>query len=469
MIPSTLSCFLLAATWTLASPLSAAEDFRYDNTGFQASVLSPRADAAMTKWRQNRFGFFFHWGLYSVAGGEWKGKPYPGAAEWIKAYAGISNADYEKMVQQFNPTAYDPVKWAAMARSAGARYVTITTKHHEGFCLWPSRYTDYSVASTPYQKDLLGPFVKAFNDAGIDVYFYYSIIDWHHPDYVSEIKNPGDQEKFDRYLAYMRNQLDELLTTYPTVKGLWFDGQWEASNKTAASVRAGLELEKHLREIKPGIILNNRLRVDSAGHLDRDNAGRHFGDFDSSYERKLPQRKSPAESIPFDWEACMTVPENCWGYSKHWQGHLKTSDEILAMMANCTSLGGNFMLNFGPTETGEIRDYEQKLAGEIGTWMKDNASSIIGCGSSGLAKQDWGYITRKETDPSFHLIVFNVPVSRTLTLQLGKNQTLESATWEGKALKIEKAYGDDWLIELGDHEPIRSAFVVETKVSGATH
>ena len=450
-----------------AASFASAQEFRYDATKFEASLLAKRTDPAMQRWRENRLGMFVHWGLYSVLGGEWKGKAYPGAAEFIRGSAGIPKDEYEALVSQFNPTSYNPVKWAAMAKDMGVKYATLTTKHHEGFCMWPSKYSDYSIAATPYGKDIVGPFVKAYNDAGIDVFLYYSILDWHHPDYLSKIGNEADQQKFDRYLAYMQDQLDELIRTYPTIKGIWFDGQWEQSCKTPASLKAGLELEKHLREIKPGIILNNRLRSNLAGSLDRDSEGRPYGDYDSSYERRLPVRKSDTDAIPFDWESCMTVPENTWGYNKHWEGHIKSSSEIIEMMATCSSLGGNFLLNFGPTEKGEIVPYEVNLAKEIGAWMKENGHAIYGSENSGLAKQDWGYITRRPSDDSYHLIVFNVPLSGHLLLRLKEGLTLDSANWHdsaGVALEVEKGYGHDYLIQLPKTPLPRQPFVIPVKL-----
>ncbi|MDR1414724.1 MAG: alpha-L-fucosidase, partial [Odoribacteraceae bacterium] len=148
---------------------------------YGAERLTPRQDAAMQRWRDNRLGQFIHFGLYSIPGGFWNGKYIPGAAEWIKSGARIPNADYTALTARFALPAFDAREWAEIAAGMGVKYSVITTKHHEGFCLWPSAYTDYTVAATPFARDLLGEYVAAYNAAGIDVYFYYSIIDWHHP------------------------------------------------------------------------------------------------------------------------------------------------------------------------------------------------------------------------------------------------------------------------------------------------
>lgn len=195
----TLIVCIAVNTFSFAQTISPADSL------MGATILSKRPDSAMQKWRENRFGQFIHWGLYAVTGGQWKGKDYPTSAEWLKVDAGISSAEYAEIIHQFNPQKYNPTEWAHMAKSMGVKYVIITTKHHEGFCLWPSNFTNFSVASTPYKKDLLMPFVKAYQKEGIDVYFYYSILDWHHPDYRSVIQSEDDQKAFERYFAFVKN------------------------------------------------------------------------------------------------------------------------------------------------------------------------------------------------------------------------------------------------------------------------
>ena len=146
----------------------------------------------MQQWRDNRFGQFIHFGLYSILGGYYNGKCYDGAAEWIQSFARIPGSEYEKLAQQMALPEYDAREWARMAKNMGVKYAVITTKHHEGFCLWPSKYTDYTIANTPYGRDFLKEYVEAYQAEGIDVYFYFSIIDWHHKDWRSTVKNESD-------------------------------------------------------------------------------------------------------------------------------------------------------------------------------------------------------------------------------------------------------------------------------------
>ena len=164
-------------------------------------LLEKRSDPDMEKFRTNRFGQFIHWGLYAIPAGEWNGKIYPGAAEWLKAWAKIETASWDSLRFDFNPK-----KWADMASNMGVKYATISSsKHHEGFCLWPSEYTDFDIESSPYKKDLLRPFVEAYTEAGIDVYFYCSILDWHHPDWRYDIKTEADSITFESFKTFTKN------------------------------------------------------------------------------------------------------------------------------------------------------------------------------------------------------------------------------------------------------------------------
>lgn len=387
--------------------------------------MEKRTDDAMNKWRQNRFGQFIHWGLYAIPAGEWKGTIYKGAAEWLPIWADVPSTEWDQLQYDFNPKNYDPLEWAIMAKNMGVKYVTITTKHHEGFCLWPSQYTDFDIESTPYNKDLLRPLVDAYTQAGIDVNFYYSILDWHHPDWRKEIKTPSDAEAFERFKEFAKNQLEELLTLYPEVKGLWFDGTWDKSWK--ANGQFSYELEKHLKTIRPGLIVNSRMRADEYGSRHRDSNGILMGDYESGYERRLPDHRD-SSIIKVDWESCMTVPENQWGYHKDWSvSHVKSANELIELLVHSVSLGGNFLMNFGPKADGTIREEEQSLAKQIGKWMDRNGKVIYGCGHAGLEKQDWGYYTKDMETGQIYMVVFNIPINKLLKVKLPINISLKRA------------------------------------------
>ncbi|WP_436488474.1 alpha-L-fucosidase [Chitinophaga sp. ARDCPP14] len=373
-----------------------------------------RTDADMARWRSLRLGQFIHWGLYAIPGGEWNGKTYNGAAEWIRSWKEMPRCDYDNLYKQFNPVNYHPEQWAQYAKDMGAAYMIITTKHHDGFCLWPSKYTRYTVAASPYKKDIIGPMVDAYNKKGIDVYLYFSIIDWNHPDWHASLKTPADSLAYSRFKVFVKNQLKELLVKYPTVKGFWFDGTWDDSWKNDGAFSD--ELEQYLQQLHPGLIIGSRLRADEKGARHFDSNSRLMGDYEQGWERKLPEKYADIHGN--DWEGVMTIPENQWGYCAKWTGHIKSSDELIEMLVKSTSLGGNFVINFGPKADGTFRPEETQRMQEIGNWMKVNGAAVYGGGYAGFDKQDWGYYIRKNGSDSVYMVVCNVPVSGNLRVKL---------------------------------------------------
>jgi alpha-L-fucosidase len=376
--------------------------------------IGKRTDEVMQKWRGYGLGQFIHWGLYAIPGGEWNGKQYNGAAEWIRSWNGIPKSTYDSLIYKFNPVNFNATEWAQTAKQMGAKYVTITTKHHDGFCLWPSKYTAYTVANAPWKKDIMKPLVDAYDKAGIDVILYFSVMDWNHPGWRYDIKTKEDSIAFEGFKQFTRNQLLELLTLYPTAKGLWFDGTWDKSWVKQAAFAD--ELETEMRKLRPGLIIGSRFRADENGkrHFDSNNV--LMGDYEQGWERKLPNKIEDVHEN--DWDCVMTVPENQWGYNKAWKGHIKTVNELLEMTAKSVSLGGNFVLNFGPQGDGAIRKEEKQLAAGIGSWMKINAEAIYNCEYAGLDKQDWGYFTRKTESNKLYMVVFNEPLSGAYRIKL---------------------------------------------------
>jgi alpha-L-fucosidase len=390
-----------------------------------------RTDTAMQKWRDYGLGQFIHFGLYSMLNGEYNGKYVKdvkgvgGASEWIRGSGIVPVAVYDSLYKQFDPKDFDADKWAAMAKQMGVRYVTITTRHHDGFCLWPSKYSDYTIAKTPYKKDMIGPLVKAYNKVGIDVVLYYSILDWHSPDWRSKLNTQGDTIAFNRFRVFVKDQLTELLTLYPTIKGFWFDGTWDTSWASAYNGPYTDSLEIYLNKIHPGLICGGRYRVDEYGKRHDDSNGNLMGDYAQGWERKIPSNFEATKGR--DWECDMTFGENGWGYQKKWPGHWKTTDELLEMLAKCVSMDGNFVLNFGPRSDGTFRPEEVGPAKEIGNWMKINSEAIYNAGYTGWEVQNWGYSTISSDGKKAYLLVFNVPTSGVLRVLTHKNQQIEKA------------------------------------------
>lgn len=424
----------LALAFACTTPIGAQQPKKEIPLKYGATHLERRQDKDMQKFRENRLGAFVHWGLYAIPGGVWNGKTYSGAAEWLKAWAGVKSDDWMQLMKQWNPTAYDPVAWASMFKQMGVKYVKITTKHHEGFCLWPTKTTKYSVKHTPYKKDILGPLVKALNDAGIDVHFYFSIMDWSHPDYRSSIKTKDDSLHFEKFKRFTEAQLTELCDLYPTVKDFWFDGTWDASIAKSNGPWTA-KLEEMLKKKIPGVTVNSRLRADEHGKRHFDSNGHLMGDYESGYERRLPDPRKDLKVTAYDWEACMTVPENQWGYHRDWSlSYVKTPVEVLERIVHAVSMGGNQVVNFGPQPDGDFRPEEKALAGWIGDWMRKNGEAVYGCDYAGLEKMDWGYYTRK--GQNVYMVVFNRPFSGQLQVKTPKGTKVTGAeTLDGQTLK----------------------------------
>lgn len=431
----------------ISNPFYAQKEQIKKEVKYGQLVKLPRHDDAMKKWRENRFGQFIHWGLYAIPGGEWNGKTYQGAAEWLKSFAKINQKSWDSLQHQFNPKKYNPKHWAKMAKNMGVKYVTLTTKHHEGFCLWPSEFTDFDIESTPYKMDLLGEFVDAYNKEGIDVNFYYSVLDWHHPDWRYKIENEAGKLAFKRFMEFTENQLTELIKRYPTVKGLWFDGTWDQCWKDNG--KFSYDLEKRLKELSPGLIINSRMRADEYGSRHFDSNGVLMGDYESGYERRLPNSWD-VDVTKNDWECCMTIPENQWGYHKDWSiSYVKSSYELIEMLVQCTSQNGNFLLNFGPKGDGSFRDEEIRIAKEIGVWMQKNSSAIYACGYAGLKKQSWGYYTKPKNSNKINMVIFNKPLADQYRVKLAKGNLINKAyllSKPDKTLEFQEISKQEYLI-----------------------
>ncbi|WP_443936776.1 alpha-L-fucosidase [Pedobacter sp. MW01-1-1] len=378
-----------------------------------------RTDADMQRWRSYGLGQFITWGLYAIASGQWEGKSYNGAAEWIRSWAENSAPEnwkdtYDNFYKQFNPTDFDASKWAKQAKQMGAKYVIFTTKFHDGFCLWPSKYTDYTIKNTPYKKDIVKQVVDAYDKEGVDVYLYFSIIDWNHKGYrVAVPKTKADSLAYEDFKKFTRNQLLELLEKYPSTKGFWFDGTWDAAWVKQSKFTD--DLEKELRTIHPGLIIGSRFRADENGKRHFDSNGKMMGDYEQGWERKLPANVDVVQGR--DWDCVMTVAPNQWGYNSNWKtSYIKTTNDLIDMLMHAVSMNGNFVINFGPDKMGNIRSEETKIAEELGNWIAENKEAIYGTCYAGLPKPDYGYYTKKEN--KLFLTVFNRPLNNVIRLPI---------------------------------------------------
>lgn len=357
---------------------------------------------ARTAWfMEARFGMFIHWGLYAI----------PCRGEWVMSEEEISPADYRKYFEEWNPVNYDPAGWAKAAKQAGMKYAVLTTKHHEGFCLFDSRYTDYKSTATKCGRDLVKEYVEAFRAEGLKVGFYYSLLDWHHPEYPAygDLYHPDrnnekvkdENRDFGKYLDYLHGQVRELLTSYGKIDLIWFDFSYEGH--TGADWR-GEELIGMVRKLQPGIIINGRLEAngENYGTVMTDEPSVFSGDF-ACPEMIIPMKglcTPSGRAIP--WEACFTMDNN-WGYTPL-DRHRKTASQIIRKLVECTSKNGNMILNVSPNAKGEIPKWQLAILEEVGQWMHDNGESIYGCGMSEFEKPEWGRYTRKGNKLYAHIL-----------------------------------------------------------------
>jgi len=386
-------------------------------------------DARMKWWREARFGMFIHWGLYAVPAGVWKGKPIGGIGEWIMNSANIPVEEYEKLAREFNPVKYDPAEWVGLAREAGMRYLVITSKHHDGFCLFDTKATDYNVVkATPYGKDLLKPLAEECRRQGLRFCTYYSIMDWHHPAQTrgsAKGYNPTKivEGKKREYLDFMKVQLEELVRGLDT-EVLWFDGEWPSWYQE----EDGREIYAFLRRLKPSLIINNRVGKGRKGMEGLSKGDREYvGDFGT------PEQQIPAKGLPgVDWESCMTMNDT-WGY-KSTDQKWKSAEKLIRNLIDIASKGGNYLLNVGPTAEGLIPAPSVERLKAVGRWMKTNGEAIWATQASPVGKPDWGRCTRKDLGGGrtrLYLHVFDWPADGTLVLPGVPQKPLGARLLEG--------------------------------------
>ncbi|HEY8485682.1 MAG TPA: alpha-L-fucosidase [Longimicrobiales bacterium] len=378
-------------------------------------------DARMAWWREARFGMFIHWGPYAVPAGTYRGQRIAGIGEWIMQRAAIPIPEYEQFARQFNPTKFDAEEWVRLAKEAGMKYIIITSKHHDGFAIFDSKVSDYDIVDfTPFRRDPLKELAEAARRHGLKLGFYYSIMDWHHPDaQAPNYPNYNDGRKtnpnFKRYVEeYMKPQLRELLTNYGEVAVLWFDGEWIPD----WTEEQGRDLYAFVRRLQPNILINNRVGKGRQGMQGLTKEG-HIGDFGT------PEQEVPPQGLPgVDWESCMTMNDT-WGY-KSFDDNWKDTRTLIRILIDAASKGGNFLLNVGPTAEGVIPAPSVHRLREIGEWMKVNGEAIYGTSASPFAEQpSWGRFTRKPGKLYAH--VFDWPRDRRLEIPGGLREEVVRA------------------------------------------
>ncbi len=354
--------------------------------------IEAQNDPRLDWWREAKFGMFIHWGLYAIPAGTWKGERVPGIGEWIMYRARIPVGDYEKLSEQFNPIDFDAAEWVSLAKQAGQKYMVITSKHHDGFCLFDSEVTDYDiVAATPFGRDPLKELAAECEKQGIKFGFYYSQTqDWHHPDGDGNDWDYNPEEKnFQGYLdEYVKPQVRELLTNYGPIAIIWFDTPKGITRTQSQSL---LDL---VHELQPDCLVCGRV-------------GNQMGDYASAGDNKIPD-----EAVDMDWETPATINDT-WGF-KTYDDNWKPTEELIRKLVDIVSKGGNYLLNVGPTAEGLIPQPSVERLRGVGRWLEDNGEAVYGTQPGPIQGLEWCRSTQGAD--RIYLHVFDWPENGELAL-----------------------------------------------------
>jgi alpha-L-fucosidase len=338
------------------------------------ALLQPNAKS-LRWWRDAKFGLFVHWGPVSLRGTE---------IGWSRG-AEVPVEEYDNLYHQFNPRNFSAAAWVKAAKDAGMKYLVLTSKHHDGFCLWNTQFTDYNIRNTPFGRDVIKELSTACRKQGISFCTYHSICDWHHPDY--PLGSPGGKSQkpspnMERYNEYLKNQVGELIKNYGPLGIMWFDGEWEAP----WTPERGLDLYRHCRRLQPSILVNNRVAKARKGMEGSSAADTFAGDYDT------PEQRIGTFQTGRPWESCITICQQ-WAWKPN--DNLKSFKECVETLVRTVGGDGNLLLNVGPIPTGEIEQRQVERLREIGRWLKQNGQSIYGTRGGPFKPGKWGVSAHK--------------------------------------------------------------------------
>jgi alpha-L-fucosidase len=401
-------------------------------------------------WTHDRFGMFIHWGIYAL----------PARHEWVKHNERISNEDYQKYFDNFNPDLYNPKEWAKKAKDAGMKYVVLTTKHHDGFCLWDSKHTDFKVTNTPYGKDLVRPLVDAFRAEGIRIGFYYSLIDWHHPHFPYDKLHPNrpddsaalakanEKRDIKIYRQYMKDQLSEILGNYGAIDELFLDFSYPGKNGKGHEDWGSEELIKHIRSLQPQILIDDRADLKETT----------WGWDYLTPEQRIPKEWPSKNGVRIPWETCQTF-SGSWGYYRD-EHSWKSVNQLVSMLIEVVSKGGNLLLNVGPTARGNFDDRANERLEGIAKWMKLHDRSIYGCTQAPdeYKKPDKCFLTYNPKTKRLYVHILEWPLA-SLPGYAGKIKYAQLLNDASEVIFTTE--GDDVILKLPENRPNVEIPVIE--------
>jgi len=396
--------------------------------------LSKVDPVAMERWQDMRFGMFIHWGPVSLTGHE---------IGWSRG-AQTPIEEYDQLYKRFNPAKFDADQWAQIAKEAGMKYMVLTTKHHDGFCLWPSKYTDYHIGNSPFKRDVVGELAKACKKQGIRFGTYYSVCDWRHPDYPKGSpagKTDKPNPDLDRYIEYLRNQVTELITNYGPLHTMWFDvpeGVYaDHGDPTIAMVR----------KLQPDILINDR-------------AYRHKQDRNKVGDYSTPEQRVGGFDRQRPWETCMTICRQ-WAWKPN--DNMKSLEQCIQTLLKTVGGDGNLLFNVGPMPDGLIEPRQVERLKEMGDWLKKYGDTVYGTRGGPFKPGQWGASTCK--DNKIYLFVMNWPEEGPLQIPVGQMKITKASLKTGGTVKMSRTEGAIELdIPKDNRDPIVT--VIELTVDG---